>query len=230
MSELIKSPILGVLISLVCYMFGQYISKKTKVAIFNPLLIAITLVVLILLFFKIPLDTYNNGGRIISFFLAPATVILAVPLYNKLNNLKEFAFPVLIGIFVGSVAGILTVIILGNLLHLDKTLILSLIPKSVTTPIGIELSARINGIPSITVSAIIITGIIGAVFSPMILKAFKIDNKIAVGISIGTSAHALGTTKAVELGETEGAMSGLSIGVAGIITVIVTPIIINLFF
>jgi len=211
-------------------MLGQFISKKTKVALCNPLLVAITLVVLILLLLKIPLDTYNNGGRIISFFLAPATVILAVPLYNKINNLKEFAFPVLIGIFIGSVAGILTVISLGNLLNLDKTLILSLIPKSVTTPIGIELSAKINGIPSITVSAIIITGIIGAVFSPIILKVFKINNKIAVGISIGTSSHALGTTKAVELGETEGAMSGLSIGVAGIITVIVAPLIINLFF
>jgi len=230
MSELIKSPIFGVLISLICYMLGQFISKKTKVALCNPLLVAITLVVLILLLLKIPLDTYNNGGRIISFFLAPATVILAVPLYNKINNLKEFAFPVLIGIFIGSVAGILTVISLGNLLNLDKTLILSLIPKSVTTPIGIELSAKINGIPSITVSAIIITGIIGAVFSPIILKVFKINNKIAVGISIGTSSHALGTTKAVELGETEGAMSGLSIGVAGIITVIVAPLIINLFF
>jgi predicted murein hydrolase (TIGR00659 family) len=229
MSELIKSPIFGVLISLICYIIGQFISKKTKIAILNPLLIAITLVVLVLLTFNIPLDDYNNGGKIISFFLAPATVILAVPLYNKINSLKEFALPVLVGIFIGSVAGIFTVILLGSLINLDKDLILSLIPKSVTTPIGIELSAKINGIPSITVTSIIITGIIGAVFSPIILKVFKIKNPIAVGISIGTSAHALGTTKAVELGEIEGAMSGLSIGVAGIITVVVAPIIVNLF-
>lgn len=227
--ELFKSPVFGVLLSLICYLLGHYISKKTKIAFFNPLFIAIVLAVAFLLVFKIPLEDYNNGGKIISFFLTPATVVLAIPLYSKIEHLKQNALAIFVGISIGSCAGIVTVILLGKALNLPTELILSLIPKSVTTPIGMEVSKNLNGIPSITVGAIIITGIIGAIFSPLIHNIAKVKNKIAVGISIGTSSHALGTTKAVELGETEGAMSSLSIGLAGLITIIIAPILVKLF-
>jgi len=229
MLQLTTSPIFGVLISLVAYIIGQWLNKKTKISLLNPLFIAITLVIIFLITFNIPLDNYNNGGKIISFFLGPATVILAVPLYNKIDHLKKNAIPIIIGILLGSVAGIITVLFLGRVLNLDEVIALSLVPKSVTTPIGIEISNQINGISSVTVTAIIITGILGAIFSPIILKLFKVKDKIAIGVAIGTSSHALGTTKAVELGETEGAMSSLSIGIAGIITVIIAPILIKLF-
>ncbi len=229
MLQLTTSPIFGVLISLVAYIIGQWLNKKTKISLLNPLFIAITLVIIFLIAFNIPLDNYNNGGKVISFFLGPATVILAVPLYNKIDHLKKNAIPIIIGILLGSVAGIITVLFLGRVLNLDEVIALSLVPKSVTTPIGIEISNQINGISSVTVTAIIITGILGAIFSPIILKLFKVKDKIAIGVAIGTSSHALGTTKAVELGETEGAMSSLSIGIAGIITVIIAPILIKLF-
>lgn len=229
MLQLTTSPIFGVLISLVAYIIGQWLNKKTKISLLNPLFISITLVIIFLITFNIPLDNYNNGGKIISFFLGPATVILAIPLYNKIDHLKKNAIPIIIGILFGSIAGIITVLFLGRVLNLDEVIALSLVPKSVTTPIGIEISNQINGISSVTVTAIIITGILGAIFSPIILKLFKVKDKIAIGVAIGTSSHALGTTKAVELGETEGAMSSLSIGIAGIITVIIAPILIKLF-
>lgn len=229
MLQLTTSPIFGALISLVAYIIGQWLNKKTKISLLNPLFIAITLVIIFLITFNIPLDNYNNGGKIISFFLGPATVILAIPLYNKIDHLKKNAIPIIIGILFGSIAGIITVLFLGRVLNLDEVIALSLVPKSVTTPIGIEISNQINGISSVTVTAIIITGILGAIFSPIILKLFKVKDKIAIGVAIGTSSHALGTTKAVELGETEGAMSSLSIGIAGIITVIIAPILIKLF-
>lgn len=228
MYEIFKTPIFGVLLSLVCYLTGQYINKKSKISFLNPLFIAITLAVVFLLTFKVPLADYNNGGKIISFFLTPATVVLAVPLYNKIEHLKKNALPIIVGILLGSACGIISIIILGKVLNLPKELILSLVPKSVTTPIGMEVSENLNGIPSVTVAAIIITGVLGAIISPMIHNIARIKNKIAIGISIGTSSHALGTTKAVELGETEGAMSSLSIGIAGLVTVILAPILVKL--
>ncbi len=230
MDKLLQSPIFGILLSLLAYILGVYINKKTKISFLNPLLISISIIVFLLLGFNIPLDNYNIGGNIIGFFLTPATVVLAIPLYKKIEHLKSHALPIILGIIVGCISGIICIILLGKCLNLDETLILSLIPKSVTTPIGIELSNNISGIPSITVAAIIITGILGAVLSPTILKLFKIKNKVSIGVSIGTSAHALGTTKAIELGELEGAMSSVSIGIAGIVTVVVAPILINIFF
>lgn len=229
MDNLLQSPLWGILLSLLAYIFGIYIHKKTKLSLLNPLLISISIIVFFLLWFKIPLDSYNNGGNIIGFFLTPATIALAVPLYKKIEHLKSHLLPIILGILVGSISGIICVILLGKHLNLDETLILSLIPKSITTPIGIELANNISGLPSITVAAIIITGVFGAVFSPTILKLCKFKNKVSIGVSIGTSSHALGTTKAIELGELEGAMSSVSIGIAGIITVIIAPILINIF-
>ncbi|MBV1820908.1 LrgB family protein [Clostridium cochlearium] len=227
MRSLINSPMISIIISIACFEIGLYIHKKTKISLLNPLLICVPLIILIISFLNISLEDFNKGGELISFFLAPATVVLAVPLYNKIDLVKKYFIPILLGVTIGCIASILSVYYLCRLFGLTKELTYSLLPKSITTPIGIEVSKLIGGIPSITVSAIIITGIIGAIISPIVCKIFNIKDDVAVGISIGTASHAIGTTKAIEMGETQGAMSGLAIGISGLITSFLIPIIIK---
>jgi len=229
LSEFLNTPLFGVLLSLVAFQIGTLLYKKTRFSILNPLLVASVLVMFFLLYFTIDFETYNFGGNYISFFLGPATVVLAVPLYKKIRLLKNNAFPILAGIIAGCIAGISSILILSNILGLDEVISKSLVPKSVTTPIGIEISKQIGGLPAITVAAIVITGIIGAVLGPFICRFFRIKDSVAVGVAIGTASHALGTTRAIELGETEGAMSGLAIGIAGLITVFLVPLLLYLF-
>lgn len=225
MGNLIATPMFGIMISLIAFEIGCILYKKTKLAIFNPLFTSIILVIAFLLIFNIKPSDYDRGGQFISFFLSPATVILAVPLYKKIKLLKAHAFPIIAGISVGSMVGVVVIILLCHLFGLAKPLDVSMIPKSITVPIGVEVSKQLGGIPAITAAAIILTGIIGAVIGPYVCKLFGIKDSVAIGVAIGTASHAVGTTKAIELGEIEGAMSSLSIGVAGIITVFVAPII-----
>lgn len=229
MKALIYNPIFGILISLVTFEIGCFIYKKTKFSLFNPLFISIILIILFLTKFHISLDEYNKGGQFISFFLTPSTVILAVPLYKKIKLLKANALPIIIGICGGSSTGIFCVLLLCHLFKLSKPINISMIPKSVTVPIGIEISKQLGGLPAVTVATIVLTGIIGAIIGPSICNFFKIKDKVAVGIAIGTASHAVGTSKAIEIGDTEGAMSGLSIGLAGLITVFIAPIICKFF-
>ncbi|MHC1684800.1 MAG: LrgB family protein [Clostridiaceae bacterium] len=229
MGNLISTPLFGVMISLVAFEIGLLINKKTRISVLNPLLISILIVIGALLTFDISLDDYNKGGQLISFFLAPSTVVLAVPLYKKFSLLKANAVPIIVGVFTGCIVSITSVILLSKIFGLSKLLEISLVPKSVTTPIGMEISNQLGGISAVTVASIVITGIIGAIIAPIVFKVFRIKDKVAMGVAIGTSAHALGTTKAVEMGEVEGAMSGLAIGVSGLITVIIAPIIIRFF-
>jgi predicted murein hydrolase (TIGR00659 family) len=229
LDEFLNTPLFGILLSLAAFQIGILLYKKTRSSIFNPLLVGFILVILFLLYFGIDFETYNVGGDYISFFLGPATVVLAVPLYQKIQLLKRDAFPIIAGISAGCIAGISSILIFSGFFGLDETITNSLVPKSVTTPIGIEISKQIGGLPAITVAAIIVTGIIGAVFGPSICRCFRIKDSVAVGIAIGTAAHALGTTRAIELGETEGAMSGLAIGIAGLITVFLAPLLLYVF-
>jgi predicted murein hydrolase (TIGR00659 family) len=222
--EILNLPAFGIIISILAYETGLFLYRKTKFSLFNPIFISIILVIAFLSVFKIKLESYNIGGNYISFFLGPATVILAVPLYKQLENLKADIIPILGGITAGCITAVSSASILMVLFKLSKTIGISLIPKSVTTPIGIEISKQIGGIPSITIFAIIITGIFGAIIGPFICRVFKIKDPVAVGVALGTSSHAIGTTKAIELGEVQGAMSGLSIGIAGLITVFLAPL------
>lgn len=224
MDILSNNLLFGIVLSLAAFEIGLYIYKKSRIPFFNPLLIAIALVVGFLLIFNIDFELYNAGAKFINMFLGPATVILAVPLYKQIELLKKHAPAILIGILLGSIIGICAVIGLSYILGLDSQLIKSLLPKSVTTPIGIELSNQLEGIVPITVLAIIISGITGAVIGPSVCKIFKITDSVAIGVAIGTAAHAVGTSKALEIGETEGAMSGLSIGIAGLMTVFIAPL------
>lgn len=230
MKEVFSTAVFGVMISLLAFEIGLFINRKTKKSFLNPLLIAIVLVIMVLKIFDISLETYNKGGQIISFLLAPATVALAVPLYKNFVLLKKNAIPILVGIFSGCVVSITSIILLCKAFNIEKILSFSLVPKSVTTPIGIEISKQMGGIPEITVAAIVLTGITGAIMAQSVFKVLKINDPVAIGIAIGTSSHALGTSKAIEMGEIEGAMSGIAIGVAGLVTVLIAPIIVGLFY
>jgi predicted murein hydrolase (TIGR00659 family) len=228
MNAIINSPLFGILLSLVAFEIGVTISKKFKYSFLNPLLIANILIVGFLLTTGISLESYNVGGDYISVMLSPATVVLAVPLYRQISKLKQFWKPILAGIFAGSLTSLACVIVVSKLIGLSDPLMLSLLPKSITIPMGSVVSAQIGGIPSVTIIAITITGITGAVAAPAVCRFCRIKHKVAQGIAIGTASHALGTTRAMEMGEVQGAMSSLSIGVAGLFTAIVAPFIISL--
>ncbi|WP_026886744.1 LrgB family protein [Clostridium beijerinckii] len=229
MNDMINSPVFGVLISIIAYEIGLLIKQKLKLSIFNPLLIAIIILITFLLKFNINYDDYNSGGQVISFFLAPATIALALPLYKKFSLFKENALPILLGILFGAVSGIISVILLSKAFNLSSELTKSLIPKSITTPIGMALSKQLGGLPSVAVVAIIITGILGSIIGPFLYKILRINDKVAMGIAMGSSSHAVGTAKAMEIGEIEGAMSSLTIAISGIVTVLIAPILLNLF-
>uniref|UniRef100_UPI0035627E85 LrgB family protein n=1 Tax=Ilyobacter sp. TaxID=3100343 RepID=UPI0035627E85 len=200
MENLLNNPLFGVILSLGAFEIGKFIYSKTRFAIFNPLLMAISLIILLLLNFNIPFESYNEGGKIIVFFLGPATVVLAVPLYKQSELFKKHFFPIFLGIVVGALTAMTSVVVMGKMVGLDIMLIRSFIPKSITTPIGIEVSKALGGEPSITIMGILITGITGYIVSPMICKLFKINNFIAKGVGIGVASHAIGTTKALEMG------------------------------
>lgn len=230
MNEFFKNSIFfGVFISILSYITGTLLKKRFKSAIFNPLLIAIVLTTLVLIILKIDYSTYYNSAKYISFLLTPATVCLAVPLYEQLALLKKNLVAVTIGITTGVLTSLSSVLLLSYLFSLDHNSYVTLLPKSITTAIGIGISDELGGYISLTVAVIIITGIVGNITAEGVLKLFKITDPIAKGVAIGTSSHALGTTKAMEIGEVEGAMSSLSIVVSGILTVIAAPLFANLF-
>ena len=219
----------GIILTIIAFELGVFINNKWRNPLLNPILIATILIIGFLSITGIKYETYKVGGDYISFFLGPVTVLLAVPLYKHIQALKKSWLPILAGIFVGSAVSIICVIACAKIFGISKTLMLSLIPKSITIPMGSVVSEQIGGLPSITIVAIVITGITGAVTAPLVCRFFRIKNPVAQGVAIGTSSHALGTTKAMEIGEVQGAMSSLSIGVAGVITVFVTPVMLKVF-
>ena len=218
-------PLFGILLTLIAFECGVTIHKKFSHTLVNPLLIANVLIIGFLCATGISYDTYKVGGDYISFFLGPVTVVLAVPLYKQIQHLKKHWFPILTGICVGSLTSILCVIATSKLFHLSETLMLSIVPKSITIPMGSVVSEQIGGIPSITIIAITVTGITGAVTAPIVCKYCRIKDPVAQGVGIGTASHALGTSTAMTMGEIQGAMSSLSIGVAGVFTAFVAPIL-----
>ncbi len=229
MSEIFQTPLFGILLSLLAFETGVWLNQKTKSAICNPLLVALILVIGFLMITDIKLEIYNLGGDYISFFLAPATAVLAVPLYKQIERLKSNWFSVLTGIIFGSFISVLLVIGSAKLFGLSNELCISLIPKSITTPMGIEVSKILGGMPGITVASIVITGITGAVITPVLCKIFRIKDPIAIGVAVGTTSHAVGTARAMEMGEIQGAMSSLSIGIAGLTTSLTAPFFIHFF-
>ena len=209
----------GIAVSVAGYGIGVLLNKKLKTGIANPLLISIVFVIAVLLVFNIDYEKYRESSEILSWLLTPATVCLAVPLYEQIHLLKKNYKAVMGGIISGVLASLISVALFCLLFGLDKGIEISLLPKSITTAIGMSLADELGGIDTLAAAAIIVTGIVGNVMCRGVCKIFKITEPVAVGIAIGTSSHAVGTSKAFEIGEVEGAMSSLSIAVAGIITV-----------
>ena len=225
MNEFLQDSIFfGVFISIVTYEIGALIKRKWNVAIFNPLLISIALIIIFLVLFDVDYDTYEFGAKYLSYFLTPATVALAVPLYEQIEPLKHNWKAIIAGIFSRALTSALCVLILSIVMGLDHKQYVTLLPKSITTAIGMGLSEELGGIVTITVAVIVVTGVIGNMFAEQICKIFHIVDPVAKGIAIGSSSHAMGTSKAMEMGEIEGAMSSLSIAVSGLLTVVVSII------
>ncbi len=215
-----QSVFFGVLLCIGTYQLGVWIRQKTKLSLLNPLLISIILVILFLLAFRIDYDDFYQGGKYLSYLLTPATVALAVPLYARMQLLKDNFKAVMAGIVSGVITSLVSILVLALLFGLSHTHYVTLLPKSITTAIGIGVSDDLGGIPTITTAVIIITGVFGNVTAEWIYKLFRITEPIAKGVGLGSSAHAMGTARAMEMGETEGAMSSLSIAVSGLLTVI----------
>ncbi len=219
-----NSLFFGVFISIITYEIGVLIKKKLKLAIFNPLLISIALIIVFLLAFHIKYNVYESGAQYLSYFLTPATVALAVPLYEQIEPLKKNWKAVVAGILSGALTSALCVLAVALIFQLDHKQYVTLLPKSITTAIGMGLSEELGGIVTITVAVIVVTGVIGNMFAESICKLFHITDPVAKGIGIGSASHAMGTAKAMEMGEIEGAMSSLSIAVSGLLTVVVSII------
>lgn len=215
-----NSIFFGVLLCLLSYQAGVFLRQKTKIAAFNPLLISIIIVIFVLVMFNIKFEDFYKGSKYISFLLTPATVALAIPLYSKLTLLKSNFKAIMSGLIAGVLTSLISIFVMSLLFGLSHENYVSMLPKSITTAIGIGVSEELGGVSTITTAVIIVTGVFGNVSADIVYKIFKITNPIAKGIGLGSSAHAIGTSKALEMGETEGAMSSLSIAVAGIITVI----------
>lgn len=220
MSFIEESVYFGIILSLLAYGMGCAIKSKFKKALFNPLLISIAITIAVLVVSGIDYETYNEGANILTWLLTPATVCLAVPLYEKIGLLKDNWKAIFAGITTGVLTSLVCILLMAVLFGFTHEEYITFLPKSITTAIGIGVSEEMGGYTELTAAIIIITGVVGNVIAPFICKVGKITEPIAKGIAIGTSAHAVGTARALEMGETEGAMSSLSIGVAGILTVI----------
>ena len=215
-----QSVFFGVSLSLAAYGLGVVLQKRFRLALFNPLLIAVVVTIAVLLSAHIDYDIYYEGAKYLSYLLTPATVCLAVPLYEKLALLRRNWKAILAGIGSGVLTTLVSVLVLSRVFSLTHEEYVTLLPKSITTAIGMGVSEELGGYVTLTVAMIIVTGILGNVTAVAVCRLFRITEPIARGVAIGSSAHALGTAKAIEIGEVEGAMSGLSIVVAGLLTVV----------
>ena len=229
LSEFLQgSTMWGVGLTLAAFAVGTLINRVTKKSVCNPLLLGSLVVVAVLTALRIPYAQYKASAAPVSWLLLPATVSLAVPLYEKWEILRRNAKAILAGIAAGTLTSLASVLLIGWAMGLDHTQFVTLLPKSVTTAISMDVSVELGGIASLTGAVVILTGIVGSLFGEGLLRLLRITDPMAKGVAMGTAAHAIGTSKALEMGETEGAMSGLSIAVAGIMTAILAPVFVGL--
>lgn len=225
MNEFFQSSMFaGVALSLVSYLIGMLLKKKFKLGIFNPLLIAIVVSIIVLLIGKVDYKVYNQGAKYLSWLLTPATVCLAIPLYEQWSLLKKNFKAVLLGLIAGVVTSLGTVYVLSLIMGLSHKDYVTLLPKSITTAIGMGVSEELGGYVTITVAVIIVTGVLGNMIGELVCKIFRITEPISKGLAFGSASHAIGTAKAIEIGEVEGAMSSLAIAVSGILTVVLSSV------
>lgn len=215
---LTATPFFGLGLSLLCWMLAVKFQKKTGLLVCNPVLVSSLLVILVLVVFRIPLANYNLGGDIIKMLLSPATAVLALNIYQQRRVLKEHFWPVVLGCLVGSLASILGVQLMCRMFQTESSLLNSLLPKSVTTAIAVSISESNGGLPGLTAAAVCVTGIEGAMLAPFFAKIFHVTDPVAEGVAIGACSHAVGTSKALEIGPLQGAMSSIALCICGIIT------------
>ena len=214
----LSSPFFGLSLSAAAWCVGLWLQKKTRWVLCNPLVIAGVLIIAVLAVFRIPLEDYRAGSDMIKLLLGPVTAVLALNIYNQRQVLRDYFVPVLAGCLAGSIASLLSVLALCRLFQMAGILTSSLLPKSVTTAIALGIAESRGGIPGIAAGAVALAGVVGAVFAPLFAKWFRISNPVAEGVAIGACSHALGTTKAMEIGPLQGAMSSISLCVCGILT------------
>ena len=215
---ILSSPFFGLSLSAAAWCVGLWLQKKTRWVLCNPLVIAGVLIIAVLAVFRIPLEDYRAGSDMIKLLLGPVTAVLALNIYNQRQVLRDYFVPVLAGCLAGSIASLLSVLALCRLFQMEGILTSSLLPKSVTTAIALGIAESRGGIPGIAAGAVALAGVVGAVFAPLFAKWFRISNPVAEGVAIGACSHALGTTKAMEIGPLQGAMSSISLCVCGILT------------
>lgn len=221
MKEMLSNSVFfGVMVSILAYELGMLLKKKLKLAVCNPLLISIAVVILILIVFHIDYESYQKGANLLSYLLTPATVCLAIPLYEQLELLKNNVKAIMAGLISGVLTSLISILAMALLFGFSHEEYVTLLPKSITTAIGMGVSEELGGMVTITVAVIIVTGIFGNVIGEQVCRLFRIREPIARGIALGSASHAIGTAKAMEMGEVEGAMSSLSIAVAGLLTVV----------
>ena len=218
LETVLNSPFFGLTLTIVCWCGAVKLQKKTGMLICNPVLVCALMVIGVLLVFDIPLEQYNAGGNIVKLMLVPATTVLALNIYQQRRQLGEQFVPVLMGCFIGSLTSILSILLLCRLFGLDQVFEASMLPKSVTTAIALGVSENGGGIPGVTAAAVIITGVEGAILAPVFARIFRITQPVAEGVAIGASSHAIGTSKAMEIGSVQGAMSSIAICICGIFT------------
>jgi putative effector of murein hydrolase len=216
--QILSLPVCGILISIVCYAIGVQVRKLIPSPLTNPLLIANILIILSIVLSPLTLEQFMAGGNMITLFIVPVTVILALRIYRQRALFKANAIPILAGCIAGSLASLFSVLLLCRFFAIDEAVTVSMLPKSVTTAIALELAGKNGGIQGIAATAVIVTGVFSAAFSPFFIKLFKLKDPVAAGAALGASGHAIGTAAALELGETQGAMGGIAISLMGIIT------------
>jgi putative effector of murein hydrolase len=225
MEQILTHPVCGILVSIACFGAGVLVRKRFPSPVTNPLIIANILVILIIVFSPLTLAQYQAGGSIIVMFIVPVTVILALRIYRRRAALKANVIPIIAGCMAGSAVSVFSTWALCRFFAIDEAITVSLLPKSVTTAIALELAEQNGGLAGIAAPAVIITGAFSAVFSPLLIKIFRLKDPIAGGVAIGASGHAIGTAAALELGETQGAMSGIAIGLMGIGTSVIFALV-----
>ena len=215
---ILSSPLFGLVLSCLAWCAGLWVQKKTRLVLCNPLIISVALVILALVVFRIPYADFDQGASLITLMLGPATAALALNIYGQRKLLGEYFIPVLAGCLVGCLTSVGSILLLCRVLALEESIAASLLPKSVTTAIALGIAESQGGIQGVAAAAVILAGLVGAVFAPLFAKWFRITDPVAEGLAIGACSHALGTAKAMEIGEIQGAMSSIAICVCGIFT------------
>ena len=225
MHSLVHSEIFDLALVVGTYIAATILYKKTHLSVLHPLLTSIFVIIVILEFLDVEYASFQQGSHLIHFMLGPSVVALGYVLFEQMKYLKGNVVSILTSVFVGAIVGIISVIVIGKLMGADQSLIATLQPKSVTTPIAMGISEKNGGIPTLTAVIVVAVGIFGSIVGPAVMKVLGIESRIAKGLALGASSHGVGTAAAIQLGAVEGALSGLAIGLMGIMTAILVPVI-----